>query len=292
MNDIEMPDEFSDILSEVANAYYRLREPLTDKKITDTWIHGLVAATKLAYGHAKVWNGKFMRPLPYVIEGPCPLGHRTENQYDDATVRLVARQGGWWSYDPASPCPECTANDLRLWMASCPRCLAGEDSERHYPFHAPLDVAAFYDLSEIGYRNKPEGFEYIELDGGGFDASPLAWVMREFVKLGEVAAARWWIEHTEEAAQNTPRGIERQRLVSDRLTWSRGVLDAAPKKQQKARAASKPMMTAESGAAWLDTQGIPSGGEKATWERVKGLSGCPAQSVIFAAVKVRKRRTT
>lgn len=292
MNDIEMPDEFADELSEVAEAYYRLREPLTDKQITKTWIAGLLAATRRECGHAKVWNGKYPRPLPYVIELPCPLGHRTADQYDDASVRIVIREAGAWSYDPASPCPKCTADDLRRWMVTCPLCVAGEDSERHYPFHASLDVAAFYDLSEIDYSDKPEGFEYTELNGGGFDASPLAWVVREFVKLRQVAAARWWLEHTDEAAQSAPRSIDRQRLVSNRLSWARGLLDAVPNKQQKAGTAPKPMMTAEDGAEWLDTQGIPAGGEKATWERVRGLRGCPAQSVIFAAVKIRKARTT
>lgn len=295
MNDIEMPEEFADVLSEVAHAYYRLREPLTDRKITDTWIDGMKAATRLAYGHAKAWNGKFPRPLPYVIEGPCPLGHRTADEYDDASIRLVIRQESWWSYDPASPCPKCTAADLRRWMMTCPRCVAGEDSERHYPFHAPLDAMTLYDLSEADYTGKPQGFEYTEITGGGFDASPAAWVMREFVRLGREAAARWWLEHTEEAADaHGSRRLgegDRQRFVSDRLEWARGVLETVPK-SKKAAISSKPMMTAESGAAWLDKQGVEIRGEKATWAEVKDMPGCPAQAVIYAAVKLRKSRTT
>ncbi len=288
-----MPDEFSDVLSYVAHEHYRLREPLTDRQVTETWIHGLVAATKLTYGHAKVWSGKYTRPLPYVIEGPCPLGHRTENQYDDARIRLVTRQGGWWSYDPESPCPKCTANDIRVWLATCPRCLAGEDSERHFPFHSPLDLANGYD---IDHSDKPNDFEYVEIDGGGFDASPLAWIMREFVKLGEVAAARWWSEHTDEAAAEWQgsriiREADRQRFISERLAWTQRVLDAAPVKK-KGSAAPKRAMTPEATADWLDAQEIPLLGEKATWERAKNLPGCPTQAVIFAGVKVRKARTT
>jgi len=283
MYDIEeAPEEFSEALTEWARAQRRLREPLRPHMLTDAWIAGLVAGTRLKVEHGKAWAGKYSRPLPFVIEMPCPFDHRTEDHRDYAKVRLIMEDDGWVTLDPDSPCPKCTEGVLERWALTCPRCEAGEDHEMHYPDHGPLDVLALYDGISADYDRNADGF----------DASPVAHVMREFVRLGRVAAARWWLEHTEEAARSIPRGVtDRQAFVSERLEWARGVIDSIPKKTRKA-VSSKPVMTAESGADWLDAQGIPSGGEKATWALVKDMPGCPAQSVIFAAVKVRKSRAT
>ena len=281
MTEIEIPEAFADVLSEVAEAYYRLREPLTDEKVTDTWIAGFVAATKLKYGHARAWVGGpkgYSRQLPFVIEGRCPLGHRTADQYDYATIRIVIRQGGAWSYDPASPCPECTAESIRDWMVTCRRCLAGEDSERHYPFHAALDLTTFYVPQLMDYSDKPADFEYVEIEGGGFDASPLAWIAREFMRLGQAAAARWWLEHPEEAAETLPSGPDRQRLMSERLAWAREVLGALPAKSAAGKPDSSSRFdTPEKVAKWLgelrdgdDNEAVPaSASTRAAWEVVK-----------------------
>jgi len=279
--EFEAPEEFADALSEWAYALHLLHEPLRAVTLANAWIAGLVAGgIKAANG--TVWGaGKYSRKLPFVIEFPCPFDHRTPDEYDYARVRLVIRDNGWWSLDPASPCQKCNADAIAAWLLACPLCEAGEDSERHYPDHSPLDVFGGYDIDG----------DYD--DSRGFDASPVSWVVREFERLRVVAAARWWIGHTEEAAARLPRWSEsvRQRYVSGRLAWARGVLASTPK-ARKAAVSSKPMMTPEAGVVWLDEQKIPAGGEKATWARVKDLPGCPAQSVIYAAVKLRKSRTT
>ena len=297
-----MPDELAEVLHDLSAVMRRFGEVLTDQQVTDTYIAGLTAATGQKWEHAKVWSGGtkgHMRPLPFVAQGRCPFGHRTEDRTDYANVRFIVDDDWWLTLDPASPCTHCTREALERWALTCPLCEAGMDHERHFPNHAPLDVLADYDLSEepcddypgVDYSGKPDDFEYTDMEDGGFDASPIAWVMREFVRQAKVAAARWWIEHTDEAvAEFVPLGIQdRQRFISDRLVEAREVLGAQPK---ITRASSKPMMTPEAGAAWLDKTRVPVMGEKATWAQVKDLPGCPAQSVIYAAVKLRKRRTT
>lgn len=291
MDEVDLPSEFEDALWDWGTALRRLREQLTDEMITAAWLRGIVAGTRLKFEHAKVWNGgKYPRKLPFVIEGPCPLGHRTDDRTDYAKVRFIIEESGWMSRDPQSQCSRCGPEDLERWALTCPRCEAGEDHERHYPAHSPLDVAAIYDIDHAG---KPDGFEY---DGaGGFDDSPVAWVMREFVRLARIAAARWWLEHTEDAVTEWQgsqriREEDRQRVVSKILADSREVLGSASK--GSSRAPVKPSMTPEAAAEWLDANGIAACGEKATWALVKDLPGCPAQAVIYAAVKVRKSRIT
>jgi len=220
----------------------------------------------------------YPRKLPLVIEGRCPFGHRTEDRTDYAKVRFIVDDDWWLTLDPASPCTHCTREALERWALTCPLCEAGVDHERHYPNHAPLDVLAMYD-----------GLDYDDT-AGGFDASPIAWVMREFVRQARIASARWWVERTEEAAQSAPPAVaDQQRFVADRIAEAREVLGAQPK---SAKASSRPLMTPESGAAWLDKNQVPVVGEKATWAQVRDLPACPAQSVIYAAVKLRKSRTT
>lgn len=278
MDEIQMPEQLAEVLFDLRAVMRRFGEVLTDEKVTDTYIAGLVAATGQKWDHGKVWGGKHPRPLPFVIEGRCPFGHRTEDRTDYAKVRFIVDDDWWLTLDPASPCTHCTREALERWALTCALCEAGVDHERHYPNHAPLDVLEMYD-----------GPDYDD-SAGGFDASPIAWVMREFVRQARIAAARWWIEHTEEAAQSLPRGaVDPQRAISDRLAEAREVLGAQPR---ATKVSSKPMMTAENGAAWLDKNEVPRVGEKATWAQVKDMPGCPAQSVIYAAVKLRKSRTT
>lgn len=275
---VQMPEELAEVLFDLSAVMRRFGEVLTDEKVTDTYIAGLIAATGQKWAHAKVWGGKYPRPLPFVIEGRCPFGHRTEDRTDYATVRFLVDEDWWLTLDSASPCTHCTREALERWALTCPLCEAGMDHEKHYPNHAPLDVLAMYD-----------GLDYDDT-AGGFDASPIAWVMREFVRQARIAAARWWIEHAEEAAHSAPLGIaDRQRFISDRLADAREVLGAQPKVRSKH---SKPVMTSEIGAAWLDKHDVPIAGEKATWAQVKDMPGCPAQAVIYAAVKLRKSRTT
>lgn len=270
-----MPEELAEVLSDLSTAMRRLGEVLTDEKVTAAWIAGLVAANGAKWEHAKVWSGGpkgYPRPLPFVIEGPCPFGHRTEDRTDRAKVRFIVEESGWLTLDSASPCTHCTRQQLERWALTCPLCEAGVDHERHYPHHDPLDVLAMYD-----------GIDYDD-SAGGFDASPVAWVMREFARLAKIAAARWWTEHTEEAA----RGLSEPHTAA-RLSDAQEALGAIPRSTGRPM---KPMMTAESGAEWLDKNQVPSMGEKATWAAVKALPGCPAQAVIYAAVKLRKSRAT
>lgn len=276
---LDVPEAVSTALSEWAYALYLLGERLRPHTLAEAWIRGLVTAGIRAE-HARVWTGKYPRDLPFVVEMPCPFGHRTPDRYDYAKVRLIVEDSGWPSLDPASGCGECTPNELARWLLTCPRCEADEDSDDHGPGHGLWD----------------ELFGGVVLD----DASPVGWVMREFGRLATIAEARWWVERYEEAAGAVWRTAQARvdpeevtaRYIAAKHSGALAILEAQPKAKGSSGAA-KPTMKTEDGAAWLDKQEVPvTLGEKATWARVKDVAGCPPQSVIYAAVKLRKRRAT
>jgi hypothetical protein len=300
--DVEMPEQFSDAIWYLSQAMARLDEPLTDAKLTEIWRLGLRRAGIRAERAKGAWNGKYRPELPFVLEFPCPFEHRTPDRYDVASVRIIIEHVAWWSLDPASPCTECGAHAIARWLPTCPRCVAGEDSARHYPDHDAFDVTGTY---EIPY-NHDRDFEYD--DTGGFDASPVSWVAREFLRMTLIARARWWVEHTEEALDaHRAAGMSesvRQAVRRRQLEWARDVLATQPKARGASSSGAAPKekqtMTTGEAVAWLDaltdSAGVPlvaaTHGEKATWAAVKTLPGCPAQSVVYGAVKLRKRRAT
>lgn len=286
--EVVMPEEVEDVLWSLGQAFWRLRETLRPHRMTEAWIAGLVAAGYKA-GAAKEWgSGKFPRALPFVIEMECPFGHRTEDRRDYAKVRLIIEDNGWWSLDPKSPCPRCTPTDVERWLLTCARCEAGEDCERHYPAHSPLDVTGGYDLpdAEVDYDDS----------GRGFDAAPLAWVLREFLRLAKIAYARWWIERTDEAAEVSlmDRRVSddyRQRYISNQLASAREVLGAVP--QRGRRAVEAPKRTTAEVGAWLDEYGVPTDATvRQAWELVKAVPGRPAKNAIEAALSARKSSGT
>lgn len=272
----DVPAPVTDALEMWGRALMLLHEPLRPQMLTDAWVAGLVAA-RVGAEHVTVkeWGpGKFPRhrKLPFVLQFPCPFGHRTEDKYDIATARLIVEDSGWWSLDPESPCPRCTASALRDWLLTCPRCEAGEDSDRHDPEHWALDV---FDLD------------------GDHDASPVAWVLREFGRLARVATARYWLDHPEEAAGNLPGVSEadRQRFIANQLARARVTLGAVPRKGASI-AASK--LSEGDVDAWLTDHGVPDDATvRSAWALVKDIEGRPAKNVIERILSERtKRRAT
>lgn len=285
---ITMPeDTVADAVREWAHTLLRLREPLRPSMLTDAWIAGLVAArVGAAHVTVKEWGTSRWpshRPLPYVLRFPCPLGHRTPDRRDDASVSIIIEENGWFSLDPESQCPDCTAKGIRDWLLLCPRCEAGEESERHDPDHWALDV---FDID------------------GDHDASPLSWVLREFGRLAMIATARWWLDHTEEALNSEPLAYRspemRERLRAAQVMWAQGVIDSLPKPKAKAKAskekldaAGSAVMTVEEGAVWLDTVGVPvTATQREALRLTESMPERPSKQIIEKAVTLRKSRAT
>ena len=285
MSDVEeVPESFAEAIEELAQTLYRAGVPLTPSMLTHLWVAGLVAA-RLGAEHVTVkeWKpGKRwpeFRNLPYVLKFPCPGDHRTEDRRDDPWVSIIIEENGWFSLDPQSECTKCTAQSIRDWLLTCPRCEKGEDSERHDPLHWALDV---FDID------------------GGYDASPLAWIMLEFGREARRALARWWLDHTEEALDSDPiasRSTEnRERLRVSQVAWAQRVIESQPKrKPSKAKldAAGAAVMTVEEAAAWLDAEGVPAtASQRAALALTEGRPGRPSKPVIEKAVTLRKSRAT
>jgi len=281
-NDIELPEPIADAVSELSYALYLLGENLRPETMTHAYIAGLVHAGVKAE-HAKVWGGKFPRKLPFVIEFPCPLGHRTENHSDTAKVWLVVEENCWLSLAQDSPCSLCTAYDLERWMLTCPRHEAGEDSDRHEPDHDVLDLL-------------------------GGDASPLSWVICEFGRLERIAWARWWVEHTSEAVASMGDRADRivERSGEFRMRWAdwelqkaRAILGAQPKKRS-ALTASAGVQTADKAVVWLDALKDDEGGmlvpvkasQREALRLTEGRPGRPRKNLLEAAQSKRKSRGT
>ena len=289
MNEDETPEELSSALREWGRSLDLLGDRLRPHAIADAWIAGLVSAG-IAAGHAKVWNGKYPRALPFVVEFPCPFDHRTEDQYDYARVRLIIHDDGGPSLDPESPCKVCTSVVLERWLLTCTRCEAGEVSGRHEPEHDPL----WQGVIRIEGQREIEG-----------DTSPVAFVVREFMRMAMIATARRWIEHTDEAlaAEGGDRPLisssGRTTYLSWRLAWAREALGARSKASGAAATElstkNDPKMTAEDVVKWLDgltdSDGavlVPSGATvRRAWDLVKEVPGRPSKNSLEAALRLR-----
>jgi len=280
----EIPESFAEAIEDLARDLAQIGIPLAPAMLTHLWVAGLVAA-RMGAEHVTVkeWKpGKKWpeyRKLPYVLRFPCPFGHRTEDRRDDPWVSIIIEENGWFSLDPQSECTECTGQGIRDWLLTCPRCEAGEDSERHVPMHWALDV---FDID------------------GGYDASPLAWIMREFGREAQRAMARWWSDHTEEALdrdQFARRSVQnRERLRVSQVAWAQRVIESQPKttpSKAKLEAAGSAVMTVEEAAAWLAEQGVPATAtQRAALSATEGLPGRPSKQIIEKAVTLRKSRAT
>ena len=277
------PDEFEDALGAWGHSLSLLDEPLRPHTLTDAWIQGLVAASVQAQ-HAKAWNGKYPVPLPFVLEMPCPFGHRTADRRDYARVRLLIEEDGWPVLDTDSPCVDCDARLLERWLLTCPRCERGEESDRHEADHDAL-------------RHWSETVDDGRVVCG--DTSPLAWVIGEFERRAYIAEARWWIEHTEAAAESIrsskliPAAAKEQRIRLA-IEGARRTLGAVSAVERK----GAPSMTPEEAAKWLDglrdSGGRPLVPEGATtreaWALVKTVPGRPTKNTVDAAQPIRQKR--
>lgn len=285
MNDLDAPAGFIDALDKVRSALAVLGEGLTIEMVVDSYIRGLNAAGFKA-AHATVWVGGAKgrrRPLPFAIELDCPFGHRTEDRTDYAKTWLIIEENGGWSLSERSPCTRCSWEAVRELLANCPRCGAGEDSSRHYPDHDPIDLTGFYGHQEMDYGGKPWEFEYVEVPGGGFDASPLAWVAQDLLRRAAIARARWWLERTPEAEEWLARRIhdedERRRVLSDELRRARETMGALPTKRAEEKPPGPDFSMPEKVAKWLeeltDADGNPaipaSAKTRAAWEVIKDM---------------------
>lgn len=291
MNAVDVaPDEYTDALGEWSEALRLLHERLTAALLVSAWIAGLNAAGFKAE-HAKTWKGKYPKSLPYVVAFEC--GHRTEDETDNAKVWLIVLDDGWVRLSPGSECTKCTPESVAAMLLDCPRCHAGEDSERHWPDHARLDAGVLYD----GLPEGPGGVEYDD-HGRGFDASPLSWVMREFERLQRVARARWWLERPEEAAQSLPGFLpeaQRQLLTLREQSRAREVLGAKPKAKASSTSApaAEPSLAERDPDAWLDSVGVPQDATvRQAWAMVKDMPGRPAKNTIEKVLSQRRSRAT
>ncbi|WP_157536842.1 hypothetical protein [Microbacterium sp. Root180] len=277
----------SDALYDLGAMLRRLDEPLTEETAVSMWIAALVAAGVRAE-HGTRWvtsaKGGYPKKLPFAVQFQCPHGHRTEDRRDRARVQIIIESVGWWSLDPDSPCTLCGSDVIARWLLMCPRCEAGEDSDRHDPDHAPFDISDGYIDGVWTLRN---------------DTSPVALLLREIRRRWKIANARWWTERYDEAASHAGAGASEEIVYGGRrMLWSEfqravslELLGAQPRKVEAKP--SKPTLTPEETAEWLDSREVPDAlGEKATWARVKELPGCPPQSAVYAGVKLRKRRPT
>jgi hypothetical protein len=292
--EIDMPEEFVEVLREWGNALRLLHEDLSDDMIVGAYIAGLIAGTGLKVEHGTQWvktaKGGYPRALPYAIKFPCPFGHRTQDRRDRALVQLIIEENGGWSMDPESPCPKCSWEVIRDWFIDCACCRRGEDHERHSPDHASLDVLDRYDLpdSDINYN-----------DAGGFDASPLSFVVREFVRLWHVAGARWRIEHTEEALDVdllVMKGADRETARNRGLASARVTLGALPTKRADARDEDRfaePQAVADFLAELKDADGNPAvpatATTRAAWAVVKDIPATmrPSKNQVDYAQAIR-----
>ena len=255
--------------------------PIASPMLTEVWIAGFRSAG-LDAKHGTAWSGGakgYPKPLAFVIEFACPFGHRSRDERDTARVRVIVLDGGWIKRDPDSPCPECTAEVLERWLLACPRCAVGDDSGEHF-----------------------------ENDGGEeyhIDFSPLSHVTGEFIRLHQIAEARWWVEHTEEAVAeaeaneaefqarypDVPRlpSLFRQqiewRLAGARQALEQVVLDRPSRAVQANDDWSPPVLR-----KWLADRGVdPSQGVQAIWAQVRGMKGSRPPRAAVEAMKKAER---
>lgn len=274
------------------NNMQRSRQLLTLRALTDAWIAGIRAA-----GHdakrARVWHGRYPTELDFVIELPCPFGHRTADHRARASVRLLVEDDGWPIIDPDSPCPDCNTEWIEHWLLTCPRCELGDESEEHV-WHLDRDNLWSQDRNSAPV---------------GGSVAPLAFVLSEMEHLAAVAEAMWWVNHPDDAVaayvakHEDDDGVEIATAIAmGQVGWARKFLadDAAKrvsratKKQieqasrpatEPSRDAPKPVQTPESVAQWLRDQGIQPGVTvAAAWALIKGIPGSPSKHSMEAGL--------
>lgn len=163
------------------------RDPLgrfDARAMVKPWLAGLKSAGVKDAHQAKLGSRDSWAVLPFVIELPCPFGHRTIDRQRIGLVRLIVEDDGWVTLTRGevlpigeqaahnSPfCWQCTADGLAGWLLTCSRCVAGEDSDEHHAGHTLWEVAS---------------------------AAPFTFVLFEFDRAMHVAEAAWIIAHLED----------------------------------------------------------------------------------------------
>jgi hypothetical protein len=283
------------------NARARIQGRLDAKEITDIWIAGFKAAGVAAKRGTR-WTGKFSVPLPFVIEIPCPYGHRTEDRRDYAKVQLIVEDDGWLSFDPANSCERCTQEPLEEWLLNCPRCESGDDDSQWHKSAHPKGAGHWTERDRDGV---------VGIVG---DVSPLSFVIAEFESMWALAEAKHWVEHTEEAAatdrqswlamweDRSGRRVtpQREEIIKSFAEWKlkgaqRLLSRTVPKVSNTTR---RREWTSEAALKWLeqarDTDGNlvvpPSTSGAAAWRAVDAIPGRPPKRFVEAAQQQRKSR--
>ena len=269
-------------------------EQLTASMLVDAWVAGLRSGGVKA-GQAKVWTrgAKFSYPtvLPFVIEFECPYGHRTEDRRRLGTVRLIVEDDGWVTLDVESTCASCDAAAVESWLLTCPRCEAGIEDVWHHRTHGlELIFARVRDSATPGYFGS---------------TAPLSFVLDQFEKMGQLAEARWWSEHTDEAVAQyyrdsgqTPSEVVSSYLA-EKLAHSRKIIARAMRQSAKVVGKSpKPAWTKETAAEWLDQRKTETGamlvlenaGQRDMWRAIDSIEGRPPKNIAEQAQTLRKQR--
>lgn len=266
---------------------------LTVLQVVKAWVAGLREAGVKA-ANAREWSrGSKAYPieLPFVIEFDCPYGHRTEDRRRRATVRVIVEDNGWITFDEQSTCEQCDLSTIEWWLLSCPRCERGDRGVWHR--------TADHELSHK--RGRLSNGE----TGVVGSTSPLSFVVGEFERLGRIAEARWWIGHTEAAAQAlraddgwayTEEGLEER--IATKIVNSTRLLASISAAPSSAASAPREGWTDESAAQWLDNQKGPNGqlvvagsaSQREAWRLAETIAGHPPKNVIERAQTLRKSR--
>lgn len=276
---------------------------LTAEMLTKAWIAGLRAAGVMAdSGKVFVRGSKYPLKSPFMVEFPCPFGHRTEDKRFFATVQFLVDDDGWVSLDDDSKCPKCTIHSLERWLLTCPRCEAG-------------DASADHTHCDERYNDDPVAANWVLAGGTMFGSSaPIAYVLDEFRRIHRVAEASWWVHHTADAFQwwtelarrldfqgdyanpSIHLHLAKETLAREAERTGRSVLISGSASRAAQDAAGQPRSgwTDESAAAWLDALTEPQVDAvltvRALWELIKDVPGRPPKNRAEAAQALRKSR--
>ncbi|MGN6204113.1 hypothetical protein [Humibacter sp.] len=292
--------EFATSLVRWAATESKLQQMLLPTALVDVWIRGLHAAGVNA-NHAKEWGrSKWPSELPFVIEFPCPYGHRSTDKRRLATVRLLIEDNGWPVLDKESECGWCGADVLEEWLMLCPRCVAGDQSPEHLSA-GHLDMEGDTEWDELGIEPEDDDYRSLWLQSTGDSVlgstAPLAFVLTEMNRRAMVAEATWWVAHSEEAKAEyvATHGSDKEWLARDHVLWGQRVLAIESATRKKPSAASrpatetsrekKPEWTPASAVGWMKDQGIQPGLTVVeAWNLAKQVEPHPPKRAVEAGL--------